>query len=637
MTYEMQTLTNQLSDESPDKTQTSSVLLSSQPSANPRVKVKESKAKFCSFNQKFLIIGIVTFMLLVIVIAIFASLLTAKTGRRCSNDISTNAITAPAFSTDQNSRGKKIKVTTDCLKKDEWKQFRKSNSREWKMAISGFNQSNDKINTLLTSPLYVVPEKTCGFIFMLGETNGSFYRVVNSRGSSQELQLEKKSNFEGDAYKKSIFYNETFFTDKIFFEVASPISELIEDINFQISFYGCQKFETLKDLKSGSAPKTTTPIIHRNDKHKSNFEYNIGGSINWDWISLNMETPGFENFVRTSSTDCTKNGLESIPLRDKYFIVLDPSTNYNYTKGVIISPLFHFTTNRVSLSLFYKVPCKGSSIHVYITPENFFALELFNHVSPQSSELMPSSKWTRINFELSVPEELKAFHILIKVKLDKTGECIVEDLCDFPKPLIALDEISTEPIYETCPSNGSTVLDCDKYEMDSLYQCKWASSADDDWPDWTVSYESSNESYKALDHHYDGRSTILELDPIGKANDLKICIRSPVMTANSNCSCTIKLDYLMKSIYVPRFSIFVKYGSDQDNKDRDYSIIWSKAGYQSDNWMQASILLNLREDTPFQIEFRVLEILQGKGIIYIDNWKFLNCDFKILAKAQTPT
>ena len=46
------------------------------------------------------------------------------------------AITAPAFSTDQNSRGKKIKVTTDCLKKDEWKQFRKSNSSKHDKSIT---------------------------------------------------------------------------------------------------------------------------------------------------------------------------------------------------------------------------------------------------------------------------------------------------------------------------------------------------------------------------------------------------------------------------------------------------------------------------------------------------------------------
>ena len=71
----------------------------------------------------------------------------------------------------------------------------------------------------------------------------------------------------------------------------------------------------------------------------------------------------------------------------------------------------------------------------------------------------------------------------------------------------------------------------------------------------------------------------------------------------------------------------MRYGTEeQPDELRRHTKLWSLAGHQDDDWMQAEILLHLVDDgVPFQMEIRPTEIFANNGHMHFDDINFLNC------------
>ena len=73
-------------------------------------------------------------------------------------------------------------------------------------------------------------------------------------------------------------------------------------------------------------------------------------------------------------------------------------------------------------------------------------------------------------------------------------------------------------------------------------------------------------------------------------------------------------------------TVMLRFGSDQTDPKRPRSKLWSVAGKQSEDWLETNILINLVDNKiPFQIEIRPSEILDSRGHMYLDDFRFINC------------
>ena len=65
-------------------------------------------------------------------------------------------------------------------------------------------------------------------------------------------------------------------------------------------------------------------------------------------------------------------------------------------------------------------------------------------------------------------------------------------------------------------------------------------------------------------------------------------------------------------------------GENPDQANRPVIPQWSLYGNQSENWVHAEVLLNVRT-VPFQIEIRVLDGRDSRGDVEIDDLLFSHC------------
>ena len=65
-------------------------------------------------------------------------------------------------------------------------------------------------------------------------------------------------------------------------------------------------------------------------------------------------------------------------------------------------------------------------------------------------------------------------------------------------------------------------------------------------------------------------------------------------------------------------------GEDESSDDRLVIPQWSLKGHQSNNWTTASVPLNIRT-SPFQIELRITEGIDGAADVEIDDIYFTDC------------
>jgi len=65
-------------------------------------------------------------------------------------------------------------------------------------------------------------------------------------------------------------------------------------------------------------------------------------------------------------------------------------------------------------------------------------------------------------------------------------------------------------------------------------------------------------------------------------------------------------------------------GSVQNSINRQLIPQWAVFGHQSDDWLVAELILNIRTE-PFHIEITLLDAIDSRGDVEIDDIAFTNC------------
>ena len=74
-------------------------------------------------------------------------------------------------------------------------------------------------------------------------------------------------------------------------------------------------------------------------------------------------------------------------------------------------------------------------------------------------------------------------------------------------------------------------------------------------------------------------------------------------------------------------------GANQAEKNRPIIPQWTVSGHQSDDWIETTLLLNVRTE-PFQVEIRLLDGIDSRADVEIDDIAFSSCGKLFFATNQ---
>jgi len=468
------------------------------------------------------------------------------------------------------------------------------------------------------SPFYTTPNETCGIIFSLNSIKNA---TIIIRSTNHKHYAIKKLLNQQEGCNHIYHSNLTFYKDTEIIQLIILSSLTINNLSirsFSVDFQHCNEFFTIEN----------TPVfdLHPQKINKNRCSLEYLPHIDCDWMKLRSNDVT-KMFQHVQQNDCTKRGLVSIPEGEKWFLSMSSTSSTNtsqVTSSYIISPLIERSTNHVMLSYYYQMSNNLSNINVYVS-ERYFDLKLLKKFSAPSSQInTPSNDWNREQIQIAVPAELDFFHIIIEGILKEEKHSTT---------CLALDDVTITTVHDICLKDSGDFLNCAFQIDESSSFCRWKASGDPEYDnfDWDIIH-SGWESYKLLESHLKDRGFILKLE--GVVGEDYVYFRSPLVLANSNCSCYMSMMYLMRGMFAPRFTVVLVHGEDQNSRSRPYTTLWSEFGHQGDEWVNVKIVVPLRNDgVPFQVEIRASEIADARGNAYIDDIKFDQCDLNFYSEA----